>query len=82
MSGRDGGGDLGHMPGERPQTARDRIFGVDPAVIDDLFVQAGTLDLHASSAELVHSFFAQWRQRRELSPKQLRTLEDIVRRGR
>lgn len=73
--------EMGDFPGE-PVSARERIFHVDPDHIDGLFQDAGTLTLHDSSAALVHSFFAQWKQRRQLSPKQVRTLEDIVARGR
>lgn len=72
--------DFGAFPENR--AARDRIFAPDRTYVEGLFHDIDGLDLHETTEALVSSIREQWDANRWMSPKQLRTLEDVVRRGR
>lgn len=76
--------DLGDLPWEnhRLSEARQRIFAADPAHVRQLLADAELCDLNEWATAFVADLRTWIAAGQTISPKQLRTLEDIVARGR
>lgn len=74
--------DLGQFPGERPTTARERIFAVDPVDVGRLIDDAELCDLREWSRDFVDDLRRWIARGQTVTQKQYRTLQDIVARGR